>query len=624
MGIFQQFPYSNFHEFNLDELIKIVKKWDHFYVDFASEIKEEVDNWLAAHPEATTTVMDGSITENKIYPPFLNASKVWINVASMVEDYNLDSDNIAQAITDALAVSNYIYIPEGDYTFNVEITTDCTMILDDNAIIRTGAGDPWNGQPIIYAHDCSFNMYGGVVCVGDDDASQVAIARPNGAIFLENCYDSSIINLTSPYSKTNGVIWVKDTINFKLENSRFKNMLRAAIFFCDSCKNVAVRNCYFNNSVPISGQTFCYFAYTGVSTTNPETVIDPIDGLIYENNYCIHSVDCALDTHGAKNVIIRNNIVLDTVCAITAYNDNMRVRRPEDWCMNNVIIENNYCESTRTNTPEATLTLPHPFLFIGSSCTEKPSDGTVVNGVTYYDWYGRFNAFKNCTVRNNVFITNNDYWRGAIYLNQFSSNIIFENNEFYFDTDSYKLISFTNCMNFRFMNNTTKSYSEAAANRCELYFNHSYGELHNNIGFRRALPVDNISHVKGLDLERIDNVSDPTVELGEVIYLNNVAKICRSFGLRRRDASAFSSLPSPLSFKITGGDGLAEMLNGDENYYIPFLALTLTDSGGTTSNAYVKEVLDREHFIIVNASGSPVSADTYSAVIRLADFTTLS
>lgn len=49
MGIFQQFPYSNFHEFNLDQIIKIMKEmqdeWESTKTEWAS-YKEFIDNYF--------------------------------------------------------------------------------------------------------------------------------------------------------------------------------------------------------------------------------------------------------------------------------------------------------------------------------------------------------------------------------------------------------------------------------------------------------------------------------------------------------------------------------------------------------------------------------------------------
>lgn len=66
MGIFRQFPYSNFHEMNMDQILKITKdlenEWAQFQEDWDVDITNAVNAWLDAHPEATTTVIDGSLT----------------------------------------------------------------------------------------------------------------------------------------------------------------------------------------------------------------------------------------------------------------------------------------------------------------------------------------------------------------------------------------------------------------------------------------------------------------------------------------------------------------------------------------------------------------------------------
>ena len=50
MGIFQQFPYSNFHEMNLDQIIKIMREmqdeWEATKAEWAS-YKDFIDNYFA-------------------------------------------------------------------------------------------------------------------------------------------------------------------------------------------------------------------------------------------------------------------------------------------------------------------------------------------------------------------------------------------------------------------------------------------------------------------------------------------------------------------------------------------------------------------------------------------------
>ena len=76
MGIFRQFPYSNFHDLNLDWVLRKIKelwkgvadideKVENFFIETEPKIRDEVDKWLDEHPEATTTVQDHSLTEIK-------------------------------------------------------------------------------------------------------------------------------------------------------------------------------------------------------------------------------------------------------------------------------------------------------------------------------------------------------------------------------------------------------------------------------------------------------------------------------------------------------------------------------------------------------------------------------
>ena len=66
---FQQWPYTDFQNLNLDWILKMIKKMG---AEFAPKILESVNEWLNAHPEATTTVQDGSITPAKLQPSFLD------------------------------------------------------------------------------------------------------------------------------------------------------------------------------------------------------------------------------------------------------------------------------------------------------------------------------------------------------------------------------------------------------------------------------------------------------------------------------------------------------------------------------------------------------------------------
>ena len=114
MALFENFPYTNLHELNLDWIISVIKDFQEKYPDVISEINNKLNKaingngaagdiltsngdgtvswtssqdldpelianavfeWLDEHPEATTTVEDGSITEIKLAQELYNQLK---------------------------------------------------------------------------------------------------------------------------------------------------------------------------------------------------------------------------------------------------------------------------------------------------------------------------------------------------------------------------------------------------------------------------------------------------------------------------------------------------------------------------------------------------------------------
>lgn len=102
MGIFRQFPYTNFHEINLDWLLtKIKELWigvedlddkiDNFIAETEPTIRDEVNKWLDDHPEATTTVEDNSLTIEKFTD---DLKKLTVNGYITFEDFGAAGDGV--------------------------------------------------------------------------------------------------------------------------------------------------------------------------------------------------------------------------------------------------------------------------------------------------------------------------------------------------------------------------------------------------------------------------------------------------------------------------------------------------------------------------------------------------
>ncbi len=119
MGIFQQFPYSNFHEFNLDQIIKIMREmqdeWTATKAEWAS-YKEFIDNYFAnldldeeTEKALRVLISDGTLSP-VIDPVIIDAVTEWLaehitQPTTPVVDTSL---SIAGAAADAKTVGDLI------------------------------------------------------------------------------------------------------------------------------------------------------------------------------------------------------------------------------------------------------------------------------------------------------------------------------------------------------------------------------------------------------------------------------------------------------------------------------------------------------------------------------------
>lgn len=88
MGVFRQFPYSNFHEMNMDEIIKIVKtmheEWNTTKEQWAS-YKEYIDNYFSTLDLSEETynailrMIENGIFNETVDPVIINEVENWLN-----------------------------------------------------------------------------------------------------------------------------------------------------------------------------------------------------------------------------------------------------------------------------------------------------------------------------------------------------------------------------------------------------------------------------------------------------------------------------------------------------------------------------------------------------------------
>lgn len=517
-----------------------------------------------------------------------------VDLRAKVPGGELTSSNISQAIHDALEDGSIIYIPAGDYTFNTTITQDCTILMDDECYISTASQ-----APCISASNCSISIYGGNAYSGEDDGERYYIGWPaieslrgyNSIIRLGNCHDCVIRGVKFPHHKSLYAVFAANCRNLIVESCSLDKILNCGIYLDRHCEKITIRNCTFQNSrytFDEQGQPlyYCYFICTGGPS---DATFEPVDGLIVENCYCYNSEDSGIDTHGARNVIMRNNTVLETVCALTAYNDNRRIKRPSGWCMENIVIENNYCRSSKSNNPLAPY--PHPFIFLGAA------NGYSATDEGYSDNPGSYDAYCNCIVQNNTFITATT--DTAISLNEVARNVIIENNIVDAPNAVWVIAAGRAMLDVRIEGNDLRSgLGIAIPNGSSVEID--YGAIDADYTNR----LREIRWTGGLGVHR-GQIRGTVVACGDDI-MPDANHLTRAVGFGKRVTSAYSGTRT---FAVTVADGVCTFV---KHRLIPGMRVSFTAQGSSTAqNKFVERLVDFDHFTL----NSSLADGTYTMVL---------
>ena len=124
-----------------EKLIALMEEYlNNIDSNFALKIKTSITDYLNAHPELTTTVQDGAISERKLDKILLSKlSFVTPQMFGAVGDGNADD---TAALQSALDTGKSLFIPEGRYKITKTLyATDMYIDGDTNAVIVGDCGD---------------------------------------------------------------------------------------------------------------------------------------------------------------------------------------------------------------------------------------------------------------------------------------------------------------------------------------------------------------------------------------------------------------------------------------------------------------------------------------------------
>lgn len=210
MGLFNQFPFTNFHEMNLDWLINEVKK-----------IKNDISEIDIPISKYTNVLTLGIVNDGK----------------TPVETSKIKSEE-------------YLYFPSGYYLVNNDIDFTNKKVICENDTYFTGVGQIEANNTFI--ENGNYYMTNGNIKVLDGknrfvncnfsakttNSNDIAIFKSEHTIIDRCSFDGGNVSRFGIWNDVS-----EDNCFFTVENSIFKNYYLNAIF--SSAENGYISNCYF-------------------------------------------------------------------------------------------------------------------------------------------------------------------------------------------------------------------------------------------------------------------------------------------------------------------------------------------------------------------------------------------
>ena len=172
MGIFQQFPYTNFHEMNLDEILKMVKdsnnKISDVYNALYTNLKTYVFEWLDEHPDvidyALIADMCDTIISNALGDIQYDIGKTDKDIYTIItipkSKFKMKLTPICDDPADHAPIKKYVLEQK---------PAICMNITNDGNLLYNG---------VIYGSDYTQSVHGSIYAMKDDDVDFEVFENP--------------------------------------------------------------------------------------------------------------------------------------------------------------------------------------------------------------------------------------------------------------------------------------------------------------------------------------------------------------------------------------------------------------------------------------------------------------
>lgn len=359
------FPYTNFHDLNLDWIIKVMKdfftkypevietldnkvnaplddkygeagqlllslgngntEWKDVDEKFYPYIVEAVNTWLEDHPEYVTTVEDNSLTiqkfthqlrtetEHDYVSPQMHGA-----VADGVTD---DTSAIVSAMAEAIETGKTLYFPTGVYlTDSIEI--DHTIKIEGSGVFETIIKPLASATlPVFYTTDYDqstrlpiYVEFENISIDGEGNTNN-AVDGINICVELSYFNHVSVVNMKGYgiYLSSRITVPEEDREDFRDAKSVLPTLESVRVAHCgkdcvclDNCIDANVSNCSFSTASQGNIYDGTYDEYCNLRVTN-ESGIKCVNSHFYRNSTALNDYACSVILDSTNNSSLFTN-----------------------------------------------------------------------------------------------------------------------------------------------------------------------------------------------------------------------------------------------------------------------------------------------------------------------------